>query len=347
MSYVPVIRHLYLEGRELAILDQRALPSEERIMRLKNAEQVYGAIKSLAVRGAPAIGIAAAYGIYVHLANKDLFTIDEALEAVDLLKSARPTAYNLFYTLARQEKIIRSGKSPGLILDMLFTEAKRIHDEDLEQSARMAGFGAELIRDGDGIISHCNAGGLATGGNGTSVALIYEAHRAGKRIKVYVDETRPLLQGSRLTAWELEKAGVPYEIITDSMAGTVMQSGKANIVLVGADRIALNGDFANKIGTYSLAVLAKYHGIPFYTVAPVSTFDPDTPDGKSIPIEQRDPIEVLEFAGIRTAPGGAKAYNPAFDVTPSELVSGIVCDRGLISCPYDENIKIVVDREQK
>ncbi|NPV01188.1 MAG: S-methyl-5-thioribose-1-phosphate isomerase [Brevinematales bacterium] len=345
MSPEPVIRHIYLDGRELVILDQRALPSAERLLRLKNAEEIYDAIKTLAVRGAPAIGIAAAYGVYVHLANQDSFTIDGALAAVNLLKSARPTAYNLFYTLGRQEKIIRSGIDSRAMLDRLRDEALRIHREDLEQSARIAEYGAGLIHDGDGIIGHCNAGGLATGGNGTSLALIYGAHRAGKHIRVYVDETRPLLQGARLTAWELERAGVPYEIITDSMAGAVMQSGMANIVLVGADRIAMNGDFANKIGTYSLAVLAKYHGIGFYTAAPVSTFDPDTTDGKSIPIEQRDPIEVLEFAGVRTAPKGANAYNPAFDVTPSELLSGIVCDRGLITPPFAENIIKMRDQE--
>ncbi|OHD53639.1 MAG: S-methyl-5-thioribose-1-phosphate isomerase [Spirochaetes bacterium GWF1_51_8] len=340
----PVVDHIRLEGETLVLLDQRLLPGEEKYLRIRTSEEVFDAIRTLAVRGAPAIGVAAAYGIYVHLANFKSARETEALRAeaeraVEYIKSSRPTAYNLFYALDRQLQVIRASESSDRMLDGLRTEALSIHREDLESSERIGEYGAEFISDGMGIISHCNAGGLATGGNGTSLAVIFRAQRDGKKIKVYVDETRPLLQGSRLTAWELERAGVPYEIITDSMAGDVMRKGLAQAVLLGADRIARNGDFANKIGTYSLAVLAKYHGIPFYTAAPASTFDLSLANGGGIVVEQRSREEVLGFAGIRTSPMGAKAYNPAFDVTPSELVTAIISDRGGILPPFERNIE--------
>lgn len=344
----PIIKTVTLENDRLFIIDQRLLPSEEKIVELRNEQEVYDAIKTLAVRGAPAIGVAAAYGVYISLKNKGFRDKDSfyrsSFDIIEKIASSRPTAYNLFYALDRMRKVAEKKLSIEETLSGMKKEAVQIHDEDLERSARIAEYGLPVIPKNARIISHCNAGGLATGGSGTSLSVIYKAHETGKKPFVYVDETRPLLQGSRLTAWELSKAGIPYQVIADNMAAMLMNAGKVDLVILGADRIARNGDFANKIGTYSLAVLAHHHGIPFYTAAPVSTFDLNCRDGSDIPIEERDKCEVLSFAGKQTAPDGADAYNPAFDVTPHGLVTGIVTEFGVIRPPFDENIELLVKK---
>ena len=282
----------------------RLLPLEEKNLELTNEKEVFQAIRELAVRGAPAIGITAAYGTYISLKKFDGLTDtskfrEEARKIIHYLEESRPTAYNLFYALQRMCSALEESASSVIsILARLKKEACDIHREDLEKSEKIAFHGITVIPQDARIISHCNAGGLATGGNGTSLAVIFQAQKEEKNVFIYVDETRPLLQGARLTAWELSKKGIPYEVICDNMAGMLMSEGKVDLVILGADRIALNGDFANKIGTYSLAVLAQYHGIPFYTAAPVSTFDFSIRSGKEIPIEKRDSREVVQFGGV-------------------------------------------------
>ncbi len=338
----PVIKPVFLHDDRLYIIDQRLLPNEEKIIELRNEDEVYSAIKTLSVRGAPAIGIAAAYGVYISLKNKSISNktvfIEKAIEIIERISLSRPTAFNLFYAMDRMKKLLNPYMTNTEILSMIKAEAEAIHNEDIEKSIKIADFGLSVIPDKARIISHCNAGGLATGGLGTSLAVIYRAFQEKKDIFVYVDETRPLLQGSRLTAWELSKAGIKYKIISDSMAGLLMQKNLVDLVLVGADRIAANGDFANKIGTYPLAVLAHYHGIPFYTAAPVSTFDFTINCGNEIPIEERDKDELLSFNGVRIAPIDADAYNPAFDVTPGSLVTGIITEFGVIYPPLKSNL---------
>lgn len=337
-----IIKTVTLENDRLFIIDQRFLPGEEKILELRDEKEVQSAIRSLAVRGAPAIGIAAAYGVFISLKNKGYADqpsfVKAAHSIIEMIASSRPTAYNLFYALDRMRKIIEKKHSIEETLSLLRKEAVQIHEEDIARSVRIAEAGQAVLPDNARVLSHCNAGGLATGGMGTSLSVVYKAFENKKNVFVYVDETRPLLQGSRLTAWELSKAGVPYKIIADNMAAMIMKDKKIDLVLLGADRIARNGDFANKIGTYSLAVCAKHHGIPFYTAAPVSTFDPACSDGSDIPIEERDKKEVLGFMGTTVAPEGADAYNPAFDVTPHELVTGIITEYGVIYPPFAENI---------
>ncbi len=338
-----MIPTISLEKDVLTILDQRALPSEVKRLVLKEKEDVFQAIKSLAVRGAPAIGICAAYGVAVSLRScqaedSEINLRKKGIEICDYLAASRPTAVNLFHALDGARQILRDDSRED-ILGSLFEYARNLHHRDLADSQAMAGFGQELISHGARVLTHCNTGGLATGGGGTALAVVFEAHRRGKIARVWVDETRPLLQGARLTAWELSQVGVPYQLITDSMAAMLMAQGDVDVVLVGADRIAANGDFANKIGTYSLAVLAYYHRIPFYTVAPLSSFDTLISDGTGIQIEQRDPEEVRSFQGINTAPAGAPVFNPAFDITPAELLSGIICEKGLIKPPFTSGIR--------
>jgi methylthioribose-1-phosphate isomerase len=332
----------------LTAIDQRILPREERYMRLDTAEAVSDAIRTLAVRGAPAIGIAAAYGVAVEARRRepgaDMETLRAVVsEAVGKLASSRPTAYNLFSCLDRVKKSV-SGffGSPAEYVAAIEATAFAIHAEDLDKSRRIAESGLPLLPANARAYSHCNAGGLATGGNGTSLSVLFAGHSAGRLSRVWVGETRPLLQGSRLTAWELAKRGIPYTVICDNMAASLMRKGEVDLVILGADRIARNGDFANKIGTYSLAVLAKHHGIPFYTAAPLTTFDPDAQSGADIPVEERDPSEVTGFAGTRVAPEGAVAWNPSFDVTPHELVTAIVTECGLIYPPFRGNIDRVL-----
>lgn len=320
------------DGRVL-LLDQTLLPTQEKVIEIPTVELMWDAIKKLRVRGAPAIGVAAGYGVYIGARNAVSAgenAAEAALATCDYLETSRPTAVNLFWALDRMRDLIaRSGDlaCPAL-RDRILEEAEAIRTEDLESGRSIGRFGAALINDGDCILTHCNAGALATAGYGTALAPMFRAMEDGKNITVYADETRPLLQGARLTAWELKKAGIPVTLICDNMAASVMAAGRINKIIVGADRIASNGDFANKIGTYGLAVLAKHHGIPFYVAAPWSTVDENLADGSGIPIEQRDPAEITQWGDYVTAPAEIGVFNPAFDVTPAELVTGYITDRG-------------------
>ncbi len=320
----------------LRLLDQTRLPLEETTIDCRTAEDVWEAIRSLRVRGAPAIGVSAAYGVVIGVqsattANRDAF--DASLRRVcEYLATSRPTAVNLFWAIDRMRRT--ATESPRLdakaMAERLLTEARAIEAEDRAMCLAIGRNGAELMPSEGGVLTHCNAGGLATAGDGTALAVLFAAHQVGKRIRVYADETRPLLQGARLTTWELIRRGVPTTLICDSMAGQVMKEGCIQAVVVGADRIAANGDAANKIGTYSVAVLARAHDIPFYVAAPSSTFDFSLPSGEAIPIEIRASEEITEGFGRRTAPRGVDAYNPAFDVTPAKLITGIITERGVI-----------------
>ncbi|RMF92067.1 MAG: S-methyl-5-thioribose-1-phosphate isomerase [Planctomycetota bacterium] len=331
----------------LRLIDQTKLPVELTYCDCRDVETLWEAIKVLRVRGAPAIGIAAAYGVVLGtrsaVESTDAFFAALA-KTIEYLASSRPTAVNLFWALQRMEATAQANRDlpPAQLVERLLHEAKAVHDEDRRMCHAIGEHGAALIEDGWGVLTHCNAGGLATAEYGTALAVFYAAHEAGKRIHVYADETRPLLQGARLTAWELQAHGVPVTLICDNMAGQVMREGKIQAVVTGADRIAANGDAANKIGTYSVAVLAKHHGIPFYVAAPASTFDLSLADGSAIPIEQRDPREVTHGFGRQTAPEGVDVYNPAFDVTPAELIAGLITDRGVIQPVTPEAIRRVL-----
>lgn len=341
----PVIKPVWLENDRLYIIDQRFLPAEEKIVELRTAAEASEAIKTLAVRGAPAIGIAAAYALFIAVKNGDADFRDTLSEASKLLAASRPTAYNLFYALDRVKTAASRAKTLGEAADLARAEALAIHAEDLDHSRLMGEYGLSVVPEGARILTHCNAGALATGGGGTALAVVYAAASAGKLRSVWVDETRPLLQGARLTAWELTKAQIPFKLIADNTAACVMARGEVDLIVVGADRIAANGDFANKIGTYGLAVLAKHHGVPFYTAAPLTTFDADCPDGGAIPIEERKADETRGFAGLVTAPEGCDVFNPAFDVTPHSLLTGIVTEKGVIYPPFAGNIARLAGKE--
>lgn len=330
MSLPQTIKWIGDANGYLQLIDQTKLPQELVLLDCRTPEETWHAIKRLSVRGAPAIGIAAAYGVVLSL-RENPNDQAAALKAVDYLATSRPTAVNLFWALDRIRDIIDRDRDRGATLagDIL-AEACKIHDEDRECCHRIGQFGAELLSRCDGVLTHCNAGGLATSEYGTALAAIYETHKSNPALKVYADETRPLLQGARLTAWELQQSGVDVTVICDSMAAQVMREGRVQAVVVGADRIAANGDAANKIGTYQLAISAKYHGIPFYVAAPLSTFDLELASGDEIPIEQRAAEEVSEAFGLRTAPVGVSIYNPAFDVTPASLITAIITDAGII-----------------
>jgi methylthioribose-1-phosphate isomerase len=323
------------------IVDQTLLPEETVFLDVRTVEEMHDAIRRLAVRGAPAIGVAAAFGVLLGVQPVTDLAPDNVVgvtrEVAAILARARPTAVNLFWGLnrmiARAERDHLRGLSGTRIVDGLFEEARAIFDEDRAVCRKLGDVGAELIRDGSTLLTHCNAGALATAGMGTALAPMYRAREQGKHLRVFVDETRPLLQGARLTAWELSRANIDVTLITDSMAARVMFEKKIDAVFVGADRIARNGDVCNKIGTYGLAVIAREHGVPFYVVAPLSTFDPATPDGSAIPIEERPAEEITRGFGRRTAPEGVRTYNPAFDVTPARFVTGIVTEVGLIREP--------------
>jgi len=330
---------------ELRIIDQRALPERLKFKKCNTLKEIYSSIKTLAVRGAPAIGVFAAYGLCVCLRkvktkDKDIF-FKELLNLSNYLKTSRPTAVNLFWALERMEETAFKNREKSIdkIKEQLESEAKRIQKEDKLMCENIGRHGAKLIRKNDTILTHCNAGALATAGEGTALSVIYKAKRDGKRIKVYADETRPLLQGSRLTAWELKERGVDVTLICDNMAATLMAQGKVDKIIVGADRIAKNGDFANKIGTYSLAVLAKEHKIPFYVAAPSSTFDFSLRTGKDIPIEKRSADEIRRIKGKLIAPKDIKVYNPAFDVTPNRLVGAIITEKGIFKKPFNRTLK--------
>lgn len=317
----------------LRILDQTRLPGEVVYRDCRTVQDVWQAIRLLQVRGAPAIGIAAAYGVVLAAQNaRDNEVVSQCLMACEYLATSRPTAVNLFWALKRMRSICES-KEPiadQRLRQALLQEAHAIREEDAEMCRRISRLGADLIPDGSGILTHCNTGALATAEYGTALGCVFMAGEQGKRVHVYADETRPLLQGARLTVWELMQRGIPVTLICDNMAAVVMKQKRVHLVLVGADRIAANGDTANKIGTYGLAVLAKAHEIPFYVAAPSSTFDLSLPDGNGIPIEERNPDEITQLLGRPIAPEGSAAYNPAFDVTPAEFITGIVTERGVI-----------------
>ncbi len=332
----------------LKMVDQTLLPTEHVEIDCRDVPAVWEAIKTLRVRGAPAIGVAAAYGVVIgarSLGARDGASVRRAIgEASASLRTSRPTAVNLFWALDRMEGCLASdqGNDGPALLERLLDEARKIHEEDRSMCRAIGRFGAPLIGPGHGVLTHCNAGGLATADYGTALAVVFAAHEQGTPVHVYADETRPLLQGARLTAWELKKRGIPVTLICDSMAAQVMREGKVQMVVVGADRIASNGDTANKIGTYGVAVLAQAHAIPFYVAAPSSTFDLSIKDGAAIPIEQRDPREITHGFGRQTAPEGIEVYNPAFDVTPARLIAGIITEKGVISPVNQETIRGVL-----
>ena len=327
----------------LTLLDQTKLPGKVSFVVCRDVHAVFDAIRRLAVRGAPAIGVAAAFGLYLGVRN--VKTTREFLKEVkrisSFLQSARPTAVNLKWALERMKRCATDHKALDLphLKAILLDEAKSIYREEKKMCDAMARLGATLIRRRESILTHCNAGALATVGVGTALAPLYQAKKEGKRIDVFVPETRPLLQGSRLTAWELRRAGLPVTVVCDSVVGDLFRKGKVNKVFVGADRVARNGDTANKIGTYTLASLAKSHGIPFYVVAPKSTFDFSISSGEEIPIEERSASEVVEPFGVRTAPKGIKVYNPAFDVTPGRWITAFVTDEGILYPPYTTSLQ--------
>ncbi|MCL2603904.1 MAG: S-methyl-5-thioribose-1-phosphate isomerase [Defluviitaleaceae bacterium] len=328
----------------LVILDQSLLPTEVKYIHLTALEQVYNAIKELKVRGAPAIGVAAAMGLYIHM--KGFFRPDETDAATFMaemerasvyLASSRPTAVNLRWALQKMIHAVKSCKAGGAseLLNKLRKSCEQIKTDDIEANKQIGKYGAALLKPGMGILTHCNAGALATAGYGTALAPIYTAHENGMLLRVYADETRPVLQGARLTAFELQHAGVDVTLICDNMAATVMANGWVDAVFVGCDRVAANGDTANKVGTHGVAILAKRFGIPFYVCAPLSTIDKDTPAGADIVIEERDPAEVTEmFYAQRMAPEGIKVFNPSFDVTPAELITAFITEKDILYPPF-------------
>lgn len=332
------------------MIEQTLLPERKVMLDVRTVDEMRDAIHRLAVRGAPAIGVAAAFGVLLGVQHLDTDEPENVVgvtrETAAVLGGARPTAVNLFWALSRMVARAEADRARGLrgraIVAGLFEEAHAVHAEDREVCAALGRIGAELIEDGWTVLTHCNAGALATAGMGTALAPIYAALASGKRVAVFADETRPLLQGARLTAWELAEAGVDVTLITDNMAARVMFEGKIDAVFVGADRIALNGDVCNKIGTYGVAVLAAEHGIPFYVVAPLSTFDPKTECGEDIPIEQRASEEITHGFGRRTAPEGVRVYNPAFDVTPARWVTAIVTEAGIVRHPDREAVEALL-----
>ena len=335
------------------MLDQRLLPNEEKYLTLYSYEEVADAIKTMAVRGAPAIGVAAAMGLALG-ASQSVSTSLPDLEfdfkfMCEVMGATRPTAVNLFWAIERMRDVIKNAKSEGVrdieeVRTRLVKEAQAIYQEDIDSNRAIGRYGADLINDGATVLTHCNAGALATAGDyGTALGVIRGAIDAGKRVAVIADETRPFLQGARLTAWELSKDNIPVTVITDNMAGHVMKQGKVDCVVVGADRIAANGDAANKIGTYMVAVLAKQHDIPFYVAAPFSTVDLATATGEDIPIEERDPREVTHMREHQLTPDGVGVHNFAFDVTPNEMIAAIITDRGVARAPYTESLRTLAN----
>ncbi len=331
----------------IVMVDQRKLPAQELYVRCRTAPEVAKAIRTMVIRGAPAIGVAAAMGLALGMRRSTAkgvkqFAVDFQ-KICDLMAGTRPTAVNLFWAIDRMKRAFADGAHAGESTDELLVrlerEARAIHDEDVANCKAMGGFGAGLVPDGSRVLTHCNAGALATAGYGSALGVIRAAVEQGKKIAVFADETRPFLQGARLTAWELVREGISTTVITESMAGPLMRAGEIDIVVVGADRIAANGDTANKIGTYTVAVLSHEHKIPFYVAAPLSTIDLSTPDGDHIPIEERDQREVSHLGASRLTPVGALIRNPAFDVTPHRYISGIITERGIFRAPYSESLK--------
>jgi methylthioribose-1-phosphate isomerase len=336
-----------LQDDVIVMVDQRKLPAQEVYVRCRTAPEVAKAIRTMVIRGAPAIGVAAAYGIALGMKRStakgtNQFAV-EFQKLCDLMAATRPTAVNLFWAIDRLKAIFaagaQAGESPEEISARLVREAQAIHDEDVANCRLMGGHGAAVVPDNARVLTHCNAGALATAGYGSALGVIRAAVEQGKRIAVFADETRPFLQGARLTAWELVREGINTTVITESMAGPLMRAGEIDMVVVGADRIAANGDTANKIGTYTVAVLAHEHKVPFYVAAPLSTIDLATPDGDTIPIEERDQREVSHLGSSRLTPVGAHIRNPAFDVTPHRYISGIITERGILRPPYMDSLK--------
>lgn len=346
------MRTVEWDNGAVKMIDQRALPWTLEFARLETVEAVAESITNMTIRGAPAIGASAGFGMALAAQESQATTIDGLIKDLkayaDLLKKARPTAVNLAWAVDKLMAIAESGKfnSPDDIRDTLLLEAQKIADDDVAINSKMGANGATLVKDGATILHHCNTGALATVDYGTALGVVRAAFEQGKNIHVLLDETRPRLQGSRLSAWEMEQLGVSYDIIPDTAAGYYMNKGEVDIILVGADRVAANGDFANKIGTYQLAIMAKEHGIPFYTVAPTSTIDLALKSGDEIPIEQRDPSEVTTPYGNPIVPAHFKARNPAFDVTPHKYLSGIVTENGIARPPFVENLAKAVAGEQ-
>lgn len=344
-----MIQSIEWTGRNLKIIDQTEIPNQLSYIELNAVEEVFEAIQKLRVRGAPAIGITAAYGLYLGMHEKSFVDRTDFFNQVNSLAKylgeARPTAVNLEWALRNIiERLENLDKTPQHLREEILVLAREIQRDDEDRCQKISQYGAGLIHAGMAILTHCNTGALATAGLGTALGAIYTAFHQGKKIEVLVDETRPLLQGARLTMWELEQAGIPATLFSDNMAAYAMQKGKVDLVIIGADRIAANGDVANKIGTYSLAVNCKYHKIPFYVAAPLSSFDFSLSSGQQIPIEERDSEEVRKIWNkLEIAPKGTKCWNPAFDITPSELISGIVTEAGIVYPPFEkalENIKL-------
>ncbi len=360
-----MIQTLEWTEQGVRFIDQTKLPTEETYLTCKTHEQVADAIRTMVVRGAPAIGVAAAMGIALAVKNSEAETAEDLKrdfdQACDVIGKTRPTAVNLFWAIRRmREKFEQLCSLAGIyaqqgvrldgmvqVKHALIEEAKRMHAEDIAANQAMGRHGATLMPSEGGVLTHCNAGALATAGYGTALGVIRAAVEQGKKIHVYADETRPFLQGSRLTAWELMKDGIPTTVISDNMAGAMMKQGKIGAIVVGADRIAANGDVANKIGTYTVAVLAKENGIPFYVAAPISTVDLACPDGNKIPIEQRNVREISHIAGKQMVPDGVSIENPAFDVTPAKYVAAIITERGIARAPYGESLRKLAGTEVK
>jgi methylthioribose-1-phosphate isomerase len=343
------------KGDAVVMIDQRKLPATEVYVTCRTANDVAKAIKTMVIRGAPAIGVAAAMGIALGMQRSKAsgtkqFTT-EFQKTCDLLAATRPTAVNLFWAIEEMKQAFARAAQGGCSVDeikqRLVAEAQRIHDEDVASCRAMGSFGATLVPDTATILTHCNAGALATAGYGTALGVIRAAVEQGKKVAVMADETRPFLQGARLTAWELVTDGIDTTVITDNMTASMMRLGHVDLVVVGADRIAANGDTANKVGTYGVAVLAKEHGIPFYVAAPISTVDLQTPDGSRIPIEERPDREVTHVGASRLTPVGASIRNPAFDVTPARFISAIVTERGIARAPYEASLAELVNRPRR
>ncbi|MCF6460167.1 S-methyl-5-thioribose-1-phosphate isomerase [Clostridium sp. Cult3] len=338
------IKTIEFKDEILYLIDQRKLPTEYEIFQCKNYKEVNFAIEDMVVRGAPAIGATAAYGVV--LAAKEFINEEREVffekmdEALEVLNNSRPTAVNLMWAINRMRNLIEESKELALeeIYEKILDEANKIYEEDIETNKTMAKYGNEIINEGDTILTHCNTGALATVAYGTALGVVREAHYTGKNIFVYADETRPRLQGGKLTAWELVQEQIPSKLIADNVAATLIRDGKIDVILVGADRIASNGDTANKIGTFMLSVIAKAYNVPFYIVAPTTTIDFEIETGDEIIIEERSSEEVTQINGVRIAPEGIDVYNPAFDVTPNENISGIITEKGIVRAPYKENI---------
>jgi methylthioribose-1-phosphate isomerase len=336
-----------MAGDSVVILDQRALPHREEYLVCRSVDDVADAIRTLAVRGAPVLGITAAFGMALAATQSTAPSAPALLKELErvgrTLKGTRPTAVNIPWAVDRMTEVGRARSSPATaperIREEMIAEALRIEREDRDACDAMGALGAELVPEGANVLTHCNTGMLCTAGIGTALGVVVAAHRAGKRPHVWVDETRPVLQGARLTAWELMRLGIPMTLISDGAAASLMAAGKVALVVVGADRIAANGDVANKVGTYSLAVLAGHHGVPFYVVAPISTVDLATPTGADISIEERDPSEVTTPLGVRIAPEGVSVANPAFDITPASYVTAIITERGVIGRPCESALR--------